>query len=394
MVIFWILSGEYKNFSKNLRNNRYILLWLLFFLLYAFSFFYSDDKSEALTSISYKSSFLIFPIILGSYSFINSSVIKRAFSFFTGGVIFTFCYCLIDSYISLYPQLGFNAFFYDNLTNGLDSNAVYTGWKCFFALTIIMFYRLHDKISTKTIGLDALIFFLIFVFFVLLCAKTLILIFLGLIVIVGIYYLINFSGRWRLKFVIVFSCLLTTYGLFSIKDSPLKRRYFDATNAIIIRGSTQPFDIQYVDNFNKRMTLWKAAWINIKAGHNWVLGCGIGDAKNVLDNTLCDTSFHYKGFYNICSLKGLYVHNMYLQTLLTIGIMGLAVLILILWFGITTSIKQKHYTILSFYLLAAFFMLQESVLQNQAGIVYMSFFSCLFFNYLDTKDENGTGTLA
>jgi len=72
-------------------------------------------------------------------------------------------------------------------------------------------------------------------------------------------------------------------------------------------------------------------------------------------------------------------HNQYLQTMITLGIIGLIVLLLNLILPALYSMEQKHYLYLVFLILIGFNLLFESMLETQAGVVFYAFFNAYLF---------------
>ncbi len=80
-------------------------------------------------------------------------------------------------------------------------------------------------------------------------------------------------------------------------------------------------------------------------------------------------------------LHNVNLHNMYIQSLYMLGIPGLAVFLVMMFapFIALRRIREKTIFFL-FQLTAVLFMMQESALQTQAGIIFFTFFSQILWN--------------
>ena len=113
-------------------------------------------------------------------------------------------------------------------------------------------------------------------------------------------------------------------------------------------------------------------------------GVGTGDIKD-------EISKNYKQLGSI-TINELYLnpHNQFLQTTISLGILGLLSLLAILISGFRIAIKKKNVLLFSFVLLISLHFLFESMLEQQAGVVFITLFYSLFCiwdgNDLDSKE--------
>ena len=103
-------------------------------------------------------------------------------------------------------------------------------------------------------------------------------------------------------------------------------------------------------------------------GENGALGVGIGDKDDVLGEIYEESGKEYaiKAQYNS--------HNIYLDAMLTMGIPGIVLLLLLL--GVTAAIawKQREFVLLSLLFSFAFCGLFEALLNRQMGIMFLGLF--------------------
>ena len=128
-----------------------------------------------------------------------------------------------------------------------------------------------------------------------------------------------------------------------------------------------------------RFEIWKIAVKEIH--HSWFLGVGAGDIKPVLFKDYKNKSL------NGALDKNLNVHNQYLETFLGQGILGIGLLLLLLYWGILKASRTKEILNSIFVLLIILSMGPESMLNNEAGVVFIAFFYYFLFIFNLSEDE-------
>ncbi len=376
LVASWLLSGQYKTlFQKPISTLGHNIWWIILFIFYVISIFYSQLQQLAITDITRKLSFLIFPIVISTWQFFNTSKMNFILWSFILGVFVAFYFCLMGAFFQ-FDDIGISALFNDSFAAHTHNNAVILSSKVFFALILLALFPFENNYISNWQSVKIFLILLLFIFLILLSSKT--------ILLLAVCFLM-----WYFIFYIKISALIKTVGIFLtvgclaslllLKDSPLLRRYHDATD-FINQKNDQRYDITSVDNFSKRLAMWKAAKENLQSNNNYLFGVGNGDIEETQKEKLCSPTFSYKNFYNFCPLHSLNLHNMYLQTWLASGIGALFSLLMLSWFSAYIFFRKKIKYAALFFALFSFYMLQESALQPQSGIVFFCFFSVLLFN--------------
>lgn len=109
----------------------------------------------------------------------------------------------------------------------------------------------------------------------------------------------------------------------------------------------------------QRVVIWKTA---LKLSfENLPFGVGTGDVKSTLQEAYSSHGYTY--MYN----RQLNCHNQYLQTMLALGVLGIAALLLWLVYPLPLAFKQKNVLLIGFILIIALNMLVESMLETRAG---------------------------
>jgi O-antigen ligase len=121
-----------------------------------------------------------------------------------------------------------------------------------------------------------------------------------------------------------------------------------------------------------RVELWKDSWELIK--QNIFFGVGTGDIKDILEKKYAEKKFYYG------ATKKFNPHNQFLHTGVTLGLMGVTVLLLMLILPGLQSLKTKNYLFISFSVVVFLNCMTESILEVQKGVLFFCVFSLLLFH--------------
>jgi O-antigen ligase len=119
-----------------------------------------------------------------------------------------------------------------------------------------------------------------------------------------------------------------------------------------------------------RVLIWEQSIILIK--ENFLFGTGIGDVNDVLYK-----AYKENGLTGALDHK-LNAHNQFLQTFIGLGVFGFVLLLLLTIGQFIKSLLRKNVLLFLFMSLIILNFLVESMLQTAAGILYFSFFFCLY----------------
>lgn len=387
VAILWVLQGNLKETFTRIKNRPSIWLWFLLYILLIISYFYSEDKTQASFDLKVKLAYLILPIIVGAgVNVIDKKVAERIYISLIAGVTLVAIVSLIEATIIWYPDHYYFAFFYHDLVSSFDPNAVYMAWYTIFSIALLLFlpWEYHFKKSKK--GLKTILISFLVIFFFLLSARMFMLLFLLFVI---PYFLKRMFAKMKRGIIVTIITIVSLFALFQVIDNtnnPIRTRYYS-----IIHSNTDYAwldDYSWVeesrfDNATIRLFLWRLGVESIRDRNAWWTGVGNGDVHVVLKEKMhalkvqnVDNPDESKrpGFYNSN------LHNMYLQTLVMIGITGLLVFLLIVFMPVFYIHKMKPYQpFLVFHITSILFMMQEAVLQTQAGIFFYILFSSMFW---------------
>ncbi|MDH7463252.1 O-antigen ligase family protein [Chitinophagaceae bacterium 26-R-25] len=384
LVFAWLIQGDFVNKIRHLSKAGY-LVWIAYFLLFAASYFYSDNKEASQVDLVAKLSFVIFPILIGTAE-IDKKTLEKIFISFIAGISAIAIYAIVHAFYMFHKIGDPSQFFYHTLVITLDANAVYMSFYVIFSLYLFITYRFSSVFTRERKFFKWSVFGLLVVFFILLSCRLLIFLFFMYLGIIAIKFLFRNPKKYMLKISILAFVAITFCSIILFTKNPVKERYLLVARGNIDLAFQKDFSNKdfVLDNVNTRLLIWRVAMENIRERNLWWKGCGNGDINDIQNEKLLQLGV--PGFKKedgfLSPLHDIYIHNMYLQTLEMIGIPGLIclLLILILPFFSIKYVKNKG-TFYIFQSTGILFMMQESVLQIQAGVIYFTFFSIVFWSF-------------
>ncbi len=385
LCIVWFFQGRAGDTFRRLVQRKALWFWILFFVLHAVSYMYSTDKAESAFDLESKMSFVVLPIVVGAGIALDRRHLEKIFSFFIYGTASVAVFCIAKAIVLAMQHSDTSYFFYHTLVKGLDTNAVYIAWYVVFSIILLLFFRWQDVVLSRSPVLRYLLLALHLLFLVLLSSKMLI-VFCFLILLP--FFIAQQVLRGRLSGMRSFAliaALVVLASVIGLTNNPISSRYKEILHNDLSYAYLDDYSgtSQQFSNLTLRLFLWRLGVENVSEQKAWLLGVGNGDV-----HLLQNEKMHQYGIRNIYSeqersnLYNVNLHNMFVQTLLMLGLLGLAtfcVLVLSPFFVFRTVHDSVAFAL--FFLVSALFMLQESALQTQAGIVYFTLFAAIFWNY-------------
>lgn len=378
LVLNWLSRPtNVKKSIVTLTNNYGLLTLVLLFVTYLLGMLYTTNTGTGFKILETKLSLVILPLVYAAYtSFTKEKIINYLRFFVWGCVAYAFiCFgyatyayfkpIYTDLYGVLY-DLGGNYFFYSYLT--VFFHPSYTALYSVLALTIIV---LGIKTGECKFDWKALLATSILTIFILLLSSKAGWIIMVLLLLYTIFLLVK--SKKIMAIIYIIAPIVSFFLVFNVYYTPeFSKRIPDVehiTEAIVETNVQNEEVTTGRDGNASRVFIWKASWDLFK--DNIVLGQGTGDAKDVLmekyEERGMTTEFKYK----------LNSHNQYLTTAISIGAIGLLVLILCLFYPFIMGIRQKDILPIAFTIFIAINFLFESMLETQAGLVFYAFFNTL-----------------
>lgn len=355
----------------------YILSFAGFYLLYMAGLSYSKNIDYADFDLEVKFSLLIFPMIISSLraELVKPSNVKTLFVVFVIGCLTSTLICLADAFIQYSGNLMTKEFYYIRLS--YYHHPGYFAMFLNFAIAVLICFMMKENRFVYKFGyLVAFITLIVYfsVFIVLLSSKAGILSLLVLFMLT-IGYLIVIKKRIFHGIVLLFLIAGMLYLTLSIFTFSLERIVgYQQTIEKSIKVTTG-----VKEDTGDRLTIWSNALDIIKG--NIIFGVGTGDVKDVLMES-------YKNSKSLKALeKQLNAHNQYLQTFITLGIIGFLALLLSLILPGYYSMKKESFIYMIFLSIIAVNFLIESMLETQAGVVFYAFFNVFLLLLVMQKEK-------
>jgi len=369
-ILNWLLSGDYLKtvpalFSSKSRRNT--LLFASIYLLYVIGLLYTTNFTYAWFDLEVKLSLLIFPVIFSTadVGFLDSKRLRLMMLVYTAG-------CVLGSLLMLGHGLTLwerdipGAFYYMKLSWYFHPS--YFAMYVDFAMVFLVL-ELLEKFSSLSSGTKIIYYLLLtyfFVFIFLLSSK------MGLVCMVIIAVLTSAELVFRkrkmvpgLALIIMF-LLIAWGGLHFFKGTSIRVSRSSAT----LTGTVA--DTVKSKSTSDRIDIWKTAGGIIRS--NLLIGVGTGDVKDALLE-----QYREKNVAEALEFK-LNAHNQYLQTFMTLGLPGIAALLLMLILPMLAAFRRGNYLYFVFIILFAVNILVESMFETQAGVVWYAFFNIILFS--------------
>ncbi len=378
-----LLVADYNSKLKEFKINKksaYVLGFTFLYFLYLIGLLNTSNFDYAFFDLEVKFSMLLLPVIffLIKDAFFTKELLRKYFIAYLWGVFANVIICLIIAfykYIFIYHSS--SVFFYSSVSFFFHPS--YLSMYLNFGIIILLFSsfsNIKPLIQKKNISIALQLVFLIFIF--LLSSKA------GIISLILIYlfyvlYTIFVRKRYKSGLLILFILFLGVIVLLTTMPF-VKERLKVAFDALKNRNEAIKAD---GESSADRILIWGTSVDVIK--QNLLLGVGTGDVKDVLLN-----EYKEKGI-NFAYQQKLNAHSQYLQTFITLGISGGIVLLLSLFLPMIYSIKRHYYLYLMFLLLIVFNISVESMFENQAGVIFYTFFNSFLFlsgRQLVSKNSN------
>lgn len=376
LVVIVFLSDYRISFLKNAFTDPYFLCCLCFMLIHISGLLYTGDPDQNLRETSIKSSIIAIPFFFCANAMRISMNLPRLMVIFSSALFFATLYCLFQAFLAYREEHNISVFFYHTLLKPFNEHAVYYS---FYVLFCIIYWMedgigLCTKKSQKFIIIAFLFYFLFII--ILLASK----IALAALSVYFIYFLISYAFK-RKNIKIAFTFILgiaTVLTIILTTHNPVKNRFLDLTSGTATLFTQQKFspDI-YFNGLQFRLLTWRFTYEILNEQKAWMLGVSAGDSQKHLHQKYLAANMYLgkdltrQGYiiYNC--------HNIYLQTALESGLIGLASLLSVIVSFLFKLAKSKSRTALIFFLCMLAFGFTESYLSRQFGIVLFTFLPLL-----------------
>ncbi len=387
LVIFWLLQVNFKDIFSSIKQRKLLWPWIIFYLLHTISYFYSENKQGSAFDLQVKLSLIVFPLVIGTGN-INMKLFGKIILSFATGIAVIAVFCFIRA-LNIWLETGSTAmFFYHNLVNNLDANAIYMSWYALLAISALLLFPWGNYAPKIPKWIRIIILLILSVFVIVLSSRLLLTLFFVVTIPVFFY---NHARNTKLttgKILAASTIIIAILLLVFTTKNPIKQRYDD----ILHKNFSQVWLTDYSNvedssfsNLTLRLFIWRVGFENIKEHKLFVYGAGNGDVTILQNAKMAEYKIRNMNSTDPAArsnLQNINTHNMFLQSLMMLGIPGLLmfILIIVLPFLYLNKVGEAKYIYIIFNIVSFLFMMQESALQSQAGVVFFSLFSMIFYS--------------
>lgn len=342
-----------------------ILILPCFYLLHIIGLSYSSNLEYGFFDLEIKLSMILIPIIILIRSAVYLNKQKLIFLALIIGVLFSFFFNITNAYLNYLADGNILNFYYCLLSPSLHPSymAFYVG----ISLIALTYYKTKLFNSGKTIrvAFPVIAITLLLAYLFMLSSKAGI---ISFAIAIAVYASIRIAQRIKPIFAIVAGIIILIIPFIVINQIPtLSTRFSDMSNSI---KNSKDATIDSESGSLARIAIIRSTYhISIE---NLPWGVGTGDVKDEI------TKYHVSKGSKIITAQYLNAHNQFAQTTIALGIPGLSILISFFAFGLITAYRKRNIIFLSFFLLMSIQMLFESMLEQQAGVIFITLFYSFF----------------
>jgi O-antigen ligase len=354
-VFFLAIALKYKTITKDFFKSLLFLTATSFFLVLVVGLIYTPDLNLGRWELEKNITLIVFPFLAFQWQKFNIKLSWIFWAFTTGCVLVTafgFIYILLlleSEEIQLVFSLGHSYY-----SNFIKLHPTYLS----LYLIIILFFQIElfrtGKVSTTSAKIRSVIL-MMYVLYVLFLLRSRMAI-PGFLIGMSFYLILLNPKRTKILLTLVFIFIL---GMLFILERNI-------STAIEKYGRNPQFALA------ARWKIWVSAYEGAKLSP--FIGTGTGAAQEAIDEGYLKTGYD-EGLDNIYN-----AHNQFLQLVCGNGIIGLLFFLLLIAALARSAYQNYHLLFIIFIILSFFYMLTESMLNTQKGIVFFNLFaSCLYY---------------
>ncbi len=365
LSVLWLINGDIIPKLKTAFRNRLFLSYTFLFLIQFIWLLNTSDLNRGFYLIRCNVSMFALPLLF--LTFENELLIVKRRNI----IIALIMGCITISIITLsrgFYRFGstkdFEMLFYSQLTK----NFYHPGFMSIhFSLCIIVLlldvlgvekFFSSEKTLLKSIIIGWFILFLVF-----LSSKIGLIVLILIVIISGTYGFIKIKNNLIRALILLVPFLLC----FFIYKSEFKIRIDNAILSLTTKENLNSNE----ESTALRITAVKTTSELIK--NNLLFGVGTGDVWGDLRR------YYFVDGKSACLKEKVIPHNQYLNSFSKHGVIGLISLLVLLFFPVFISRKEKYWAALFFMVLIILNCLVEDVFEVQNGVVFTSFFYSYFF---------------
>jgi len=371
LVINWIAAGNLKQKINTLRNSKIFWVLISLFLLHLLGLLYTSNFTYALKDLKIKLPIFFLPIV-----FIASpSLSVKEFRSILNVLLIT---ALLSSIYGMYYYLRYFKVTFFELR---EMSQFISHIRLSLLNTIAAFaaFYLLAKNNWRKFSYTNLYYLMagiwLFIFNGIMGARMGLVVFFILLLLGSIFLVIRHKKIWLAAVLLISMIALPILSYLTLPSIKMR------THEVVYE--LQSYQLNQDPNgksIAQRFVYWNIAWDIFKTAP--LIGIGTGDVEDAFNS-------YYLAHPNLLQLQYQHrAHNQWLTMLLTFGILGLLLFMLLVFYPLFYKRKYLDYFYIVFFIAFALSMLTEDTLETQAGVTFYALFNCLFLfakpeEYLD-----------
>ncbi|MFT5858398.1 MAG: O-antigen ligase [Flavobacteriaceae bacterium] len=358
ILLFFLSSIPFWKGRKQVAQKKVLFPTLLLFILYAFSLLMPSETNVGVLSLTTKLSFFIFPLI-GLLMSNGFTVVVKGVKW--GMILASLGSMLFSLVRAIYTQKGFSGDAFHSNVYGLNMHPSYLAL-IFIVACALLWGKKSTKSSFKVFKWLYMVITLVSIFYLRsLGAFACIAVILGGIPIWKTLQTKNW--KWLLT--------IPVYGLlffFALKSSPRISNDVKASLSKVAEWSHSPSEfidsnVNNIESNTVRLVVWTISFGMI-VEHPF--GLGLGNENDYIGREY--NKYGYSGYAE----RNLNPHNQFLQTGVSIGWIGLIILLVLFFTLVRSAYKTRSLALFISALSLTVSCLFESMLERQVGVIFLS----------------------
>ena len=371
LVVNWIAAGDLKTKFKNLKESNIFWVLISLFLLHLLGLLYTSNFTYALKDLKIKLPIFFLPIV-----FIASpSLSIKEFRSILKVLLIT---ALLSSIYGMYYYLRYFQVTFFELR---EMSQFISHIRLSLLNTIAAFaaFYLLAKNNWRKFSYTNLYYLMagiwLFIFNGIMGARMGLVVFFILLLLGSIFLVIRHKKIWLAAVLLGLMIALPILSYLTLPSIKMR------THEVVYE--LQSYQLNQDPNgksIAQRFVYWNIAWDIFKTAP--VMGIGTGDVADAFNS-------YYLANPNLLQQQYQHrAHSQWLTILLTFGILGLILFMLVVFYPLFYKRKYLDYFYIVFFIAFALSLLTEDTLETQAGVTFYALFNCLFLfakpeEYLD-----------
>lgn len=377
VILIGLVSLILLLYNRKFKLNRLLLINSSLYITYVLSLVYSIDTTHTFKRFETALSIILFPLFFTIFSSSNKIVFLKEAQFFlyklfiisaTSFSLIIFLYVRSLGYFNGSKNYEYCISQLSSKLPLLNDHPIYMS--IILSLAILFLIDLVKKCSGKKAKTAFYILVMVFLTSTLLFLSR-----KGVIVafIISLTALLTSYFKTK-KSILVISLSASVIVILTVFVASNQKRFKELfkQETYITKNET--------NSTNNRIQIYKCALTLIK--NKPLIGYGVGKDRIALYSCYKENLYYlYENKYNI--------HNQYLSIATKVGLVGLSIFLIFLFYNLKIAVKSKDIMFLCIILFYSFTFLFENVLERQNGVILFSF----LINYFAYKQEKNKETL-